>query len=619
MNHDKQPIRNYLWTFAAGLLFVLPAALLSGCGSGGTVTGGGGSNPPSPSFTFHGRLKSGTTAIAGSSIQMYAAGSTGYGSAATPLLATPALADATGSFSITDISYACPGASSQIYLVASGGMLTSLSSNTANSSLSLMAVLGNCGDISASTNIVVNEVTTAAAVWSLAPFMKAFDHVGSSATNAAGLAHAFATAALLADTSTGSSPSSSLPSTLTVESAKLYSLANVLASCVDTSGGAPCTTLFATVTPPSGTQPTNTADAALLIVKNPGRSISAIFQSAASTPPYTGLTAAPHDWTMSITTQGGGLNRPTTLAIDSQGKPWIANYPGVLTSLSAMGEPLIPAGITGNGLNADYGLAIDSSDNIWLTNRDTSTVTRFSNSGALLSGTSGYSGGGISFPVAATGDSSGKMWIVNNGNASITQLSSEGVPASSTGYTAGGVLAFPAAVALDNNSTPWIANSGGSVTHLSASGALLQHVVCGSAPTGIALDQSGNVWVADYLDSSVVRIAANTGTVTGTTHAAGGIYYPNSLAIDGNGDIWVANYGGGTFSMLAGAAGTSIGSALSPASGYGLDANMTLPYGIALDASGNVWMSSFAGDRVVRFVGLAVPIKTPLLAPPQLP
>lgn len=611
--------RNHLRDLA-GILVFLPGLWLGGCGAGRSAAGDGGGTGPVASVAFRGKVVSGTEAIAGSSIQMYAAGSSGDGSAATALLATPVMTDASGAFAITNTSYTCASASMQVYLVATGGGGTHLSSGATNSSLAMMTALGNCGDISTSTNVVINEVTTVAAVWSLAPFMKSFNKIGSSATNQAGLAHAFETAALLADVSTGASPSSSLPASLTVESGKLYSLANVLASCVDSNGGTPCTDLFVMATPSAQIQPVNTIDAAWLIVKNPGNNVNALFQSAAASPSYAGLTASPADWTMSITTQGGGLNRPATVAVDSEGKPWVANYPGIVTSLSPMGMPIFPDGLSGSGLSADYGLAIDASDNVWVNNRDANTVTKLSNGGSPLSGANGFSGGGISFPVAAAGDPSGKMWIANNGNSSVTQLSKDGVPAASSGYTGGGVLAFPSAIALDAGSSPWIANMGGSVTHLSASGTLLQHIVCCSTPTGIALDQSGNVWVVDYLDSSVIRISSSTGQVVGTSHAVGGLFYPNQLAVDGNGNIWVVNYGAGTFSVLAGA-GTpsSIGTALSPAGGYGADADMSLPYGIAVDASGNLWISSFANDRVVRFIGVAAPAKTPILGLPQIP
>jgi streptogramin lyase len=51
----------------------------------------------------------------------------------------------------------------------------------------------------------------------------------------------------------------------------------------------------------------------------------------------------------------------------------------------------------------------------------------------------------------------------------------------------------------------------------------------------------------------------------------------------------------------------------------GLDAGLSEPFGVAVDASGNLWVTSFAGDALTQFVGLVAPIKTPLLGPPQQP
>ena len=58
---------------------------------------------------------------------------------------------------------------------------------------------------------------------------------------------------------------------------------------------------------------------------------------------------------------------------------------------------------------------------------------------------------------------------------------------------------------------------------------------------------------------------------------------------------------------------------VSPAQGYGLDATLSEPYGLAIDASGNVWLSNSGTSTLTEMVGLASPVRTPLLGPPVQP
>ena len=76
-----------------------------------------------------------------------------------------------GGFSITH-DYNCPSATSQVYLVASGGN-PCLSAGTNNTALALMAALGPCGQLNGSTFVDIDEVTTVASVYALAQFMTA--------------------------------------------------------------------------------------------------------------------------------------------------------------------------------------------------------------------------------------------------------------------------------------------------------------------------------------------------------------------------------------------------------------------------------------------------------------
>jgi hypothetical protein len=227
-----------------GALVLSGAFLTVGCGtssqsSSDAVT----AVKPTPHGTVHG----GQQPVSGAAIQLYAVGTTGYGSASTPLLSTSVSTGPNGSFTITG-DYSCSG-NPLVYMVASGGN-PGLSSGTPNSAIVLLAALGSCNNLTSSTNIDINELTTVAAVWSLAPFMTDSAHIGSSATNPTGITNAFATAAKLVDTATGTSPGAVAPSNATLPVTTMNTLADILASCVNSSGGSSgdgssCGTLFA--------------------------------------------------------------------------------------------------------------------------------------------------------------------------------------------------------------------------------------------------------------------------------------------------------------------------------------------------------------------------------------
>jgi streptogramin lyase len=89
--------------------------------------------------------------------------------------------------------------------------------------------------------------------------------------------------------------------------------------------------------------------------------------------------------------------------------------------------------------------------------------------------------------------------------------------------------------------------------------------------------------------------------------------------VDGAGNVWVGNYRGSSITELAGAGGSAPGTPLSPSTGFGSDASLTSPFAVAIDASGNVWVSNQGSSTITQFVGVATPVKTPVLGPPQLP
>jgi streptogramin lyase len=616
---------------------LLSLIVIAGCGGSSSIN----REPiptPAPS-ALKGKALGGQFPVTGAEIQLYAAGSTGYGVSAQPLLSPALTTDSNGDFTITTSDYTCPSSTALTYIVATGGD-PGLGSN--NPYIALMAALGPCGQLNSIPFVNVNEVTTVASVWALAPFLGPGAQVGTSSTNAQGLTNAFANVNNIVAITNGTSPGASAPTGALVPAAKIYTLSNILASCINSTGSTACNALFIAAKPPSASLPTNTIGAALDIAQNPSNNVAALFALPTPQAPFgPTLSAAPNDWMIAVTFNGGGLDLPASIAVDALGNMWTANYCGSnnpcssVTELSSTGQPLSSSsGFTNGALWEDYGLAIDVHGSVWVTNQQSDggngSVSELNTSGQVGSA---YSGGGIYFPIAVATDTDGSIWTANQ-DSTVSKLSNNGTAISGSGGWGAHQVSDPSAVAIDANHNAWFANEGassGSVTSVSSNGVTVNVIASGGDhPTGIATDRigistnasQGHVWIANYTSSSISELELNNGgtvSVVSSGYTGGGIDNPNGIAIDGAGNVWVANWIGNTLSELQGARGANPGQPLSPASGFGTDAHLDSPYGIALDASGNIWVSNFHSDTITQILGAAMPVTTPLVGPPQLP
>ncbi len=112
-----------------------------------------------------------------------------------------------GYFNITE-GYTCPSASTLVYLTVSGGN----SGGGTNSAIKLLVPLGKCGNLTSSTFVYANEVTTAAAAYALGNFYTTSGGIGANGASGTqsytGLTNAFATVNNLVSTSAGTAVTS---------------------------------------------------------------------------------------------------------------------------------------------------------------------------------------------------------------------------------------------------------------------------------------------------------------------------------------------------------------------------------------------------------------------------
>jgi hypothetical protein len=302
------------------------------------------------------------------------------------------------------------------------------------------------------------------------------------------------------------------------------------------------------------------------------------------------------------------------------------------------------------------------------------SLSKFSPSGKPLSPPAGFTQGCISGAQGTVSDQLGNIWIANACGGTITQYR-EGDPDDAWVFDIGsgetaldGICpdnpaATPFDIAIDSAGDAWVSdNFNDSVFKLAADGSLIMSVGGPEPdikrPLGIAIDSLGNVWISNSRvvelekacvpslsaqeygalipdrDGACVTQLDSSGKPAGTVPCGdAGLELPWGIAVDGNDNVWVANFGGRRLSQLCGARsehcppGRKTGEAIAP---HGYPSNALLRNtGVSIDPSGNVWVANNwlidpvqtnpGGDGLVVFIGLAAPVKTPLIGPPQQP
>jgi streptogramin lyase len=598
-----------------------------------------------------GVLHGGQAPITGSTLTLFSAG---VPASATPTQLGTTTTDGKGNF--TFAGFTCPSSGALIYVVAAGGN----AGGGVNPAIKLMAALGPCGSLPPS--VVINELTTVAAVYALNAFSDIAPGGGTGLGgcvdcspvmqadmtqlhgNSPAIDNAFGTAALLANAGSGL-PANFLPPSTSCAAgvsgapvncsalSKLTALGNSVAACVNSAGSSPqCTGLFdcavagatlnggpasqSCAAPTGSTAPIDTLESILSIARNAGIvSIAGVYNLSTRNAVFSpGLSATPTDWTIAVNFIGGVS--PIGVAIDGSGNVWVTDDANGVLELSPTGSLVSPTtGFTGGGLSGPIAIAIDASGNVWVANRGGS-VSEFRPNGSALSPSTGFTGGGINQPNGIAIDASGNAWVANLGNGSVSELSPNGSALSpSTGFTGGG-LAGPAQIAIDASGNVWVTdNTVNGVSELSPSGSPLSPVRFSgggiSEPSGIAIDGGGNVWVTNRGNVSVSELSSNGSALspsTGFTGGGIGIANGTGIAIDGSGNVWVANFANGSVSELS-----SNGSALSPSTGF-TGGGLRTPQGIAIDGGGDVWMPNTVSNSVTEVIGVATATVTPLVA-----
>ena len=339
---------------------------------------------------------------------------------------------------------------------------------------------------------------------------------------------------------------------------------------------------------------------------------------------------------------------PDGVAVDSAGNLYVADSGNhtirevtpvgtdwVVTTLAGLGGTRGSADGTNSAARFNYpaGVAVDTSGNVYVADEGNNTIRKVTPLGtnwvvttlAGLAGSAGSANGTGSnarfyLPFGLAVATNGNVYVGDMGDTygTIRKVTSGGVVTTlATGFNA------PYGVAVDSAGNVYVADtdnnairkvtSGGVVTTLAGSvGSFGTNDGTGSAalfysPFGLTVATNGNVYVADSGNNTIRKVTPagvvttlaglasnNTGSTDGTGSAAR-FNGPANMAVDTNGNVYLADSGNNTIrevtpegvvTTLAGLAGHA-----GSADGTNSAARFNLPYGVAMDSAGNLYVA----------------------------
>ncbi len=284
-----------------------------------------------------------------------------------------------------------------------------------------------------------------------------------------------------------------------------------------------------------------------------------------------------------------------------------AFLPGTASTLAGNGTwGYTDGALTSAAFRNPSGLAVDQAGNVYVADSVNQVVRKVSATAVSTvagSGVSGYSGDGaaataakLNNPTGVALDAANNVYIADQGNNVIRRV--DAVSGVITTVAGGGSTLVTAAS-----------------SNVAATSAILY------GTQAVAVDPAGNLFLSTSFYQMVLRVDAGTGVIT--VYAGGGtgggtdglgdggaatsalLSNPTGLALDASGDLFIADTGDnmirevnvatGVISAVAGSGNYGYTGDLGPA----INASLASPAGVRVDAAGNIYIADF-GNNVIR-------------------
>ena len=334
------------------------------------------------------------------------------------------------------------------------------------------------------------------------------------------------------------------------------------------------------------------------------------------------------------------LNNPWGIAFDAFGNLYIADSGNNRVRKVAVSTGVISTLLGGGNitLSQPTGVAADVSGNIYIADTGNNLVRKYSNgvtttvAGAVSGGIAQYSGVAtqtlLSEPTGVAVDASGNLYIADYGNNLVRKVTSGAL---TSPLTVSGPVGIAVDAAGDFFVTAWGSDVVGEYTVGGVSSIVAGNQNFGytgdagtavnaelNSPSGVAIDPSGNVYIADYNNYVLREVTSGIiNTVAGTIYSvpsavgdngpatSGLLFNPTYTATGPAGELYIVDSNHNTVRKVLNGVITTVAGTGAP--GYSGDnslatgAQLNSPWGVAVDASGNLYISD-SGNNVIRKV-----------------